>query len=245
MRSALLFLHISGGLVGLLSGAAAMVFRKGSDRHRLAGSVFVISMLIMGSAGAYLAFVKDQANNMYGGMITVYMVATAWAAGRRREVAPGILEWGGLLVALAVGGAVLINGFAVATGAIRPGDGVPAGMYFFLGGIAWLAAVGDLRMLVRGGISGVQRVTRHLWRMSFALFVASGSFFLGKQQHFPAALRGSMLLVVLAVLPLLLLIFWMIRVRFPGSYGAHYAKAIHLNPRNRSSIIMLQKLKTP
>ena len=44
-------------------------------------------------------------------------------------------------------------------------------MYFFLGSIALLAAVGDVRMLVRGGISGTQRLMRHFWRMCFALFL--------------------------------------------------------------------------
>jgi hypothetical protein len=31
-----------------LSGAAAISFRKGSERHRAAGNGFVVSMLIMG-----------------------------------------------------------------------------------------------------------------------------------------------------------------------------------------------------
>ena len=33
----ILFLHIAGGTVGMLSGAAALALRKGSRRHRLAG----------------------------------------------------------------------------------------------------------------------------------------------------------------------------------------------------------------
>ena len=48
MRSSILVIHVCGGVVGLLSGVAAMSFRKGSRRHGLAGNVFVIAMLIMG-----------------------------------------------------------------------------------------------------------------------------------------------------------------------------------------------------
>jgi hypothetical protein len=48
-----------------------------------------------------------------------------------------------------------------------------------------LAAVGDVRMLARGGITGARRIGRHAWRMSFGLFIATGSFFLGQQQVFP------------------------------------------------------------
>jgi hypothetical protein len=77
-----------------------------------------------------------------------------------------------------------------------------------------LAAVGDARLLVRGGITGVQRISRHAWRMSFGLFIASGSFFLGQQQVFPVRWRGSVVLTVLGVFPLGLLFFWALRLRF-------------------------------
>ena len=48
----LLYLHIGGGIVGLLSGAAALALRKGSRPHRMAGNVFFVSMLIMAAIGA-------------------------------------------------------------------------------------------------------------------------------------------------------------------------------------------------
>jgi len=72
-------------------------------------------------------------------------------------------------------------------------------------------------MIVRG-ISGKRRIARHLWRMCFGWFIATGSFFLGQQQVFPAWLRGSPALLVPALLPLVLLVFWMIRVRFTSMY---------------------------
>ena len=56
MRLPILVLHICTGIVGLLSGTAAMVLRKGSRGHRKAGNIFVISMLSMATAGAYLGF---------------------------------------------------------------------------------------------------------------------------------------------------------------------------------------------
>jgi hypothetical protein len=54
--------------------------------------------------------------------------------------------------------------------------------------------------------------------MCFGLFIATGSFFLGQQQVFPAFLRGSVLLTVLAVLPFPLMIYWLFRVRFSKAY---------------------------
>jgi hypothetical protein len=91
-------------------------------------------------------------------------------------------------------------------------------MCFFLGVVLLLAAAGDMRMLARGGISGKPRITRHLWRMCFGLFFATLSFFLGQQQVFPAFLRGSIFLTVLAFLPLPVMIYWLIRVRFSKAF---------------------------
>jgi hypothetical protein len=95
------------------------------------------------------------------------------------------------------------------------------------------AAVGDVRMLVRGGVFGTQRIARHLWRMCFGLFIAAGSFFLGPSnrplrllsamglgQHLSPALFSTNLYLILTILPLILLIFWVIRVRFTKVYKA-------------------------
>ena len=164
-----------------------------------------------------MAFMKSQMNNVFGGVLTFYLVATAWEAGRRREEGLGILGWGGLLFAFSIGILSVLHGMAKISGR-APDNGVPAGMDFFLGSILLLAAAGDLRMLLRGSITGVERVSRHLWRMCFGWFIATGSFFLGQQQVFPTAIRKTGLLIVPAVLPLVLLVFWLIRVRFTNAY---------------------------
>jgi uncharacterized membrane protein len=58
LYSPLLPVHITAGILGILSGSAAMSFRKGSSRHVLAGRVFVVSMLTMAAAAVYLAVHK-------------------------------------------------------------------------------------------------------------------------------------------------------------------------------------------
>ena len=40
----LLVFHVSAGAAGLLSGTAAIVLRKGSYRHAVAGQVFVVAI---------------------------------------------------------------------------------------------------------------------------------------------------------------------------------------------------------
>jgi hypothetical protein len=185
----------------------------------------------MAAAAEYLAFLKHDMGNFFGGGLTFYLVLTAWLTARRRDAETSIFDWGALLLALAIGATIVTYGVQKATGHAGLKDGVPAGMYFFLGSIALLAAAGDVRMLVRGGISGTQRLARHLWRMCFALFIASGSFFLGpanrplrllrtvglRQQLF-ATILGKEVLLLLAILPLILLIFWLFRIRFTDGY---------------------------
>ena len=89
-------------------------------------------------------------------------------------------------------------------------------MIFFIATICLLAALGDFRMIRAGGLRGTRRLTRHLWRMCFGLFIATGSFFLGQMQFVPAPIRVVPLLVVLAVAPLLFLMYWLWRVRLRG-----------------------------
>jgi len=102
----------------------------------------------------------------------------------------------------------------------------------FMGSVCLLAAAGDVRMLVRGGVAGAKRIARHLWRMCFGLFIASGSFFLGPSnrplrllstvgigKYLPPVLFSTTLYLILTILPLVLLIFWVVRVRFTNAYN--------------------------
>jgi uncharacterized membrane protein len=216
--SPLLPVHIGGGILGILSGTAALCFRKGSPRHALAGKVFVASMLTMAAAAVYLAILKHQTPNILAGFLAFYLITTGWLTARRGNGVTSRFDWGILLMPLAGGSWMWFTGLEKAFSHIPPNDGVPIGMDFFIGSVMLLAAAGDIRMMVCGGLSGAKRLMRHLWRMCFGLFIATGSFFLGQQQVFPAMLRGSILLTVLAVLPLVLLIYWFFRVRFTNAF---------------------------
>ena len=216
--SPILLLHICAGTIGFLSGAFAAFLRKGSRRHSIAGEVFAISMLTLGATGVYLAILKFQPSNILGGTLTCYLVATAWIAARRAEAEASIFDWAALLVALGITAVEVTWGLQAAMSPTGRKFDYPPGPYFFLGSVSALAAAGDLRMLLHQGISGTKRIARHLWRMNFAWFIASASIFLARQHLFPAILRKTGVLVFLSFLPLLLLIFWLIRVRFAHAY---------------------------
>lgn len=74
----------------------------------------------------------------------------------------------------------------------------------------------DLRAIRAGGLRGLQRLARHLWRMCFGLFIATGSFFLGQTKFIPEPVRVVPVLLVLGFAPILFLIYWMWRVRIRG-----------------------------
>lgn len=215
--SPILALHICAGTVGLLSGAVAISFRKGSSRHGIAGRVFVISMLGLGASAMYLAVMKHEVGNFVGGILTIYLVTTAWLTARRRDGETGVFDWAVIIVPLGVGISTLTLGIQKLNNPAAFHDGVPVGMNFFMGTVVLLAAAGDVRMLVRG-ISGTQRIARHLWRMCFGLFFASGSIFIARPHLFPAWLSTTHILLLLGVLPLILMIFWLVRVRFTNAY---------------------------
>ena len=216
--SPVLTLHIVAGIMGILSGTAAMSFRKGSPRHALAGKVFVSSMLIMAAAAVYLAVIKHQNDNIGGGILTFYLILTAWLTAKRRDGETSRYDWVMILIPLGLGFLTWIRGIRMVQAGSQEGT-LPITMAFFMGSVLLLAAAGDVRMLLRGGVLGTQRIVRHLWRMSFGLFIATGSFFLGQAvKVFPFLANQTNLLIIPAVLPLLLLVFWLFRVRFTPAY---------------------------
>src|SRR6202047_346204 len=152
--SPILLVHICAGSLGLLSGAAPMSFRKASPRHVLAGKIFVASMLTMAVGAVYLAITRHQPNNIGGGILNFYLIGTAWLTARRRDGETSRVDWILLLIPLTLGILTWMNGLKVVRSGASSQDGVPVGMSFFMGSVMLLAAAGDIRMLLSGGVFG-------------------------------------------------------------------------------------------
>ena len=211
--AAILALHVGGAAVGLVSGGAAMVFRKGGRLHRAAGNLFFVSMLAMSGVGAAVApfLPSQQLPNTLAGVFTFYLVASAWATVARKPGEIGRFEVGALFVAL--GAAAAGSGFGWANAhSPHPLHGPEGTVPYAFAVVAALAAACDVRMIRRGGVSGAPRLARHLWRMSTALLIAAGSF-AGQPKAIPEFLRGSPLLVLPMLAVLAAMIYWLIRVR--------------------------------
>jgi len=226
-----LILHIGAGGLGILSGAAAVSVCKGQRLHRAFGTAFSLSILTMSALGAYLAFQISQGATMAVGAFTFYLVATAWATVRRKKRGVGPFEYGAFLVALGATVTLLILGLRAAGTPTDQSGGAPLAAYFIFASFGAFAAALDFKVLLRGGISGTQRLARHLWRMCFALFFTSAFFFLGQQKVMPVFMQGSPLLFVPALAPLVLMIFWLFRIRFKFRGDTVVAPVILPQPR--------------
>ena len=208
--NALTWIHIAGGSVAILAGALAIAARKGGRVHAGAGTWFTISMLVLGVTAAILAQLKDEPTLGIGGLLTCYFVATSWVAARRRDGTTGKFEIVACAVALVAAGTMAWGGYT----AVAPPTPVGVGPVYALAGVCLLAGLLDLNAILRRKLTPVQRLSRHLWRMCFAFFIATGSFFLGQQDVMPLAVRGSPILFVLAFAPFAVMLFWLVRLRF-------------------------------
>jgi hypothetical protein len=219
--AAVLVFHITAGSFALAAGATALLVRKGAWLHRTAGGVFFIAMILMATSGAALAVLVPAAAkfNLVVATLTLYMIATSWTTILRKEGEVGGFEFAALLFATSIAAGAVAFGLTAG-----PPDGrkdyIPPFLFFAFGGIAALAALLDVGVLMRRGVSGAQRIARHLWRMCSALLLAAIAFFIGQgAKIFPQAVRetGVLVLPVLAVLALM--IFWLVRVLFTKWYA--------------------------
>jgi hypothetical protein len=108
-------------------------------------------------------------------------------------------------------------------------DATPPQAFYVFIVIGTFATVGDLRLILKGRISGAPRLSRHLWRMCVALFIASGSFFLGQQRVMPVWMRGSPLLFVPTFAPFVVMIYWLIRLRLKNGIATRVQRAVGAN----------------
>jgi uncharacterized membrane protein len=211
--NSVLWIHVASGMLALLLGTVAVAARKGKRLHVSAGAWFCVAMLVLGVTAAMLEPYRKPPGSPIGGVMVCYFVATAWMTARRRDGSAGWFEKIACAVVILIGAAMIAEGidriFAPAGKYTVPPF---SGVVIALEVLCLLAGLGDLKF-IRGKLSPTQRLSRHLWRMCFAFFIATGSFFLGQQQVLPHAIRGSSILWVLAFAPFVVMLFWLVRVR--------------------------------
>jgi len=203
-------LHFLVGTLCLVAGAAAFLVRKGSRPHRWAGRVFVVSMLLLCASGLYMSLTRSILFTAFLALLAGHAVATGWLAaarisGRAEVIAAGVIA----LVAITGAG----SGLVVANLPSGELNGLPPAAFYGLGGVAIWVAVIDVLALSRGEANDRQRLTRHVWRMGFALFIASFIFFFGNNSVLPPVLRSPVALLVPVLTVIGLTLYGSLRMR--------------------------------
>jgi uncharacterized membrane protein len=214
--SPLMVAHVAAGVIGIVSGAAALLAPKGRCLHRGFGSIFFLAMPTAAVSGAYLGIVMQRGALLVGGILTCYLVATAWLTVLREPGRIGWFERIAPVAALAGASVALSFGFSAVHSPHGQFQGVPAVGYFGPAFVGVLAATLDVKVIRKGGVSGSDRIARHLWRMCVALFEATSAFFIGQQKVMPHWMHGSPVLILLGVAPLLAMAYWLVRLRLPA-----------------------------
>jgi len=217
-----LLLHVIAGGLALVSGAVAISAVKGATLHLKSGMLFVYAVLAMSVSGAVMAAFQANAGNVLAGLLTAYLAITALTTVRPRTARSRRVELGAMLVALTLGLASVTLALQALAAASGTRFGIPAPVFFMFGAIGLLGGLGDLRMIRSGGLRGAPRLARHLWRMCWALWIATASFFLGPRARVAKVLPEPLLTPAFLVLPVLLvfvaMLYWLWRVRVRRTY---------------------------
>lgn len=203
-----LYVHVAAAGIALLAGFAALVARKGSAVHKKAGRLFVVTMIVMAVPAVGLAYEAGKPFDALSGLITIYMVLSSMLTFRSITKRASIALT--LLALVCVSGYLTVEVGALFTG-VRATDAPPGAGYIFAT-VLGLAVWGDFRRLSNPLPHG-RLVIRHLWRMNFALLLATLSFFGARPHLFPEWMQSSGALIFLSFAPLMVMAYWRIKLR--------------------------------
>jgi uncharacterized membrane protein len=212
-----LAVHFTAGLASIVAGTIALSVTKGSRLHKKSGLVFTWTMIALGLTAAGIGTYEHIPSQVFAGLLAAYLVFSAMTTvkplpgiGQRVNVALMVVAFAYAVASLYGGVTEWLDPTVEVIGRPRV---VPP---LVVGTVILFAAIGDLRAIRAGGLQGSRRLARHLWRMCFGLFIATGSFFLGQMKFIPEPVRFVPLLLALAFAPILFLFYWMWRVRVRG-----------------------------
>ena len=211
------FAHVASGAIAVVMGAITFAARKGAGSHIKAGRVFTVFMGLSSLLGAGLGLIKFETFyiTFHAGVLGMTLVTSGWLLARARTghrkaslIAIGCVNFLNAAGLIAAGSCALtmpeqtLREFAAAD-------------YFFLAGIACVAFVNDLVILLRKAPSDRHRIAQHLWRMCIGFFIAAGSAFTGPGAGiFPEIVRNSGILSLPELTIILLMLFWLFRILF-------------------------------
>jgi uncharacterized protein (DUF2141 family)/uncharacterized membrane protein len=223
----LLALHIAGGTSALITGAVAMLTRKGGRQHRMAGSVYFWSMAMVCASAVGMCILHPQQFLFYVAIFSFYLCFTGKRITARKQVGATAarLDWAAAAIAL-VGGAIMLVQGIVAVLAGKSFGAVGA----TFGCLCIGFAVRDMRSFVAMMHGGAQEKMHwfftHLTRMVGAYIATFTAFMVVNVKFLPPLVvwLGPTVIGTIGIS------FWV----------AHYTKKFRLQPP--ALIVKLQRL---
>lgn len=209
--------HIFSGAIALLAGYAVIICPKGKASHKYLGRLYVISILVLGLTGTYIAVLRDVPLSTMNGLVLCYFVLsslnTAWQPANRINVYDKVLFV--IAILITIGFAWYSYQTTQVYGGKLGGFGIQA--YLAFGSVMLFSTVADYRYIRLGGLKGSSKLIRHLWRMFFPLLMSTAAFFLGQSRHLPSALQSIEFILLPVVFVLLSALYWAIKVKVKKS----------------------------
>lgn len=184
ITSVLLVVHITAGFVALASGFAAALCKILELPHRwhiMSGRSFFWSMVAIFCTAVPISIITDNTFLLLIAIFSFYLAFSGWCYAKNRSGKPRVVDWvraaGMLLSSLAMGafGAYLLS--------IESGNGVTMLVFAAIG--AGLS-INDLRIILSGGVTGVDRIANHLTMMLAGTIAATTAFLVVNIEFHPA-----------------------------------------------------------
>ncbi|MCB0819428.1 MAG: hypothetical protein KDC13_02305 [Bacteroidetes bacterium] len=141
----LLYLHIAGGMTGLITGLFNVTGKKGSRAHKKTGLIYVAGMFAATLCGIVLAFMKDNNFLFLIGIFSFYLAFTGYRSLKNKSENPTLVKWIDVWVAvitcifsiwMVISALIYLNPFRLHFNPVQFIFGV-AGLVFSVGDLLW------------------------------------------------------------------------------------------------------------
>lgn len=164
MQSVLLTLHIAGGFSALVGAFVATLSRSVNVAHRwhvYSGRVFFVGMALLFCTAVPLSMMSGNLFLLLIAVFSFYLALAGWAYAKNRSGTPRLLDWG-RAVGMLVASVVMVAYGAYLVWGLGSNGGITMLVFAGIGG----ALSGqDLITIRRGGVTGKDRIARHLTMM--------------------------------------------------------------------------------
>ncbi len=206
-------MHFFSGSITLLLGLAAFISTKGSRFHQLSGRSFIFFMGFLVISGLWMSVAREILFTVYLSTLTAYSFLTGWAAASY-NVFGKIITKSSPLISLIIMVSAFVGGLKAAATESGVLNDLPPGAFYTIAGISALAFLLDLKYVFLNAPLASARLTRHVWRMGFSMFLSTAIFFFGNNYILPDFLRTPFYLSIPVLFVVLITVAYCLLINF-------------------------------